>query len=411
MSNPKKYINELPLKDKIFGDERRENLQKEVLYKGTPLPLPVRHRDIDEDFKRWVEQELRISYEDVEIPTMVMLSGQRLSEFAQTYLFSDNNKNVLLNFKGITRDPNPLPGSLHTRLWNIPGERHYLMHREEVLDKNGTTSYLDYKMKQPYCLDFVYRVSIFTNKFDLINIFNELTNTKFKARQAYIRPNGHFMPLVLENISDQSEYNIKDRTYFSQTFEIRAMCYIINEEDFEVIEQPKRIPLIFEGETKRKPSVEIEEGVCKPKSNYYYKPLTITIDYDNCNDISKFVIDTDMAITGITTDNVRTYKLKINGEEPMMYGEKYENNIGSDICVFDGDQITVKIIKQLFLKKSQVSLNGYDPNVIYDTNKDFPENINDETQPYEEIMETGGDHVPPPPEPPVCDNDGEIQWN
>lgn len=401
-NSPKKYINKLPLTSKTTGRERRKNLAKEILHNGTPLPLPVVHRDIDEEFKKWVNEELWISYEDVEVPTMVLLASQKLSEFAQMYLNSDDNINIKLNFKTITRDPNPLPGTSHNRLWNIPGERHYLMHREEVLDDNGTTSYIDYKMKQPYCLDFIFKVSIFTNKFDLINLFNEMVNNKFKARQAYIRPNGHCMPMVLDNISDESEYNINDRTFFSQSFTIRAMCYIIHEDDFEVVESPKRILMIFEGESKRKNSVEIEEGppYCRPEleTPYYYKPITITMNLSPCCNISKFTIDTDMLLTGITSENIRNYKIKINGDQLQLPS--------SDewlIQVNNGDIITVKINKRIIYENAQLLFNGYDPNTIYDQNLDFPESILDETQPWGDIIIEPQTCSPKPEDPePEC---------
>ncbi len=46
--------------------------------------------------------------------------------------------------------------------------------------------------------------------------------------------NGHPMPITLEDISDESEYTIDDRKYYSQTFKIKLKAYIIRSEDFDV---------------------------------------------------------------------------------------------------------------------------------------------------------------------------------
>ena len=75
-------------------------------------------------------------------------------------------------------------------------------------------------MKQPKAIDLVYKVSLVTNKYELLNEFNEIINDKFKARQCYIRPNGHYIPMVLEDVSDDTEYNIENRKFYSQSCDI-----------------------------------------------------------------------------------------------------------------------------------------------------------------------------------------------
>ena len=131
------YKNILRLRPRPYGQERRENLTKEVLKDSTPLPVPVDYKDIDEEFKRWVDEDLSVSFEGEKIPTVALFSNQRFSEYMQTWQNVDKKKNMLLNFKTITRENNPKAGTIVGDTRNIPGERTYLMRRIESRDRAG----------------------------------------------------------------------------------------------------------------------------------------------------------------------------------------------------------------------------------------------------------------------------------
>ena len=51
-------------KGRTYGVERRMNLTKEILKDSTPLPLPLEYKDIDKEFRRWVDEDLEISFEN-----------------------------------------------------------------------------------------------------------------------------------------------------------------------------------------------------------------------------------------------------------------------------------------------------------------------------------------------------------
>ena len=212
------YKNIIKLRRNIVGNERRENLAKEVLKDSTPLPQYVEYEDIDKEFERWVSEDLDISFENQKLPTYLMLSNQRFSEYMQSWQNVDDKKNLILNFKTITRENNPKAGTIVGETRNIPGNIDFLMKRVQAVDKSGHRYYIDYRVKQPFSIDLLYTVSIFTNKYQLLNEFNIIMNEKFKAINCYIRPNGHFMPMKLTDISDESEYNIDDRRYYSQSY-------------------------------------------------------------------------------------------------------------------------------------------------------------------------------------------------
>ena len=262
------FKNILRLYNRSFGKTRRENLAKEVLQNNTPLPKPVEYADIDEEFRRWVDEDLSITHDGEKIPTFMLLSNQRFTEYLQSWASVDEKKNFILNFKAITRENNPKLGTLNGQTRNIPGDPTFLMKKVEALDKAGRRYYINYKVKQPIPMDFVYTISLVTNKYELLNKFNLAINDKFKAIDCYIRPKGHFMPMKLNDISDESEYSIDNRQFYSQSYSITVMGYIMPEDSFSVEESP--VMKFYFGDTDRdKTYAEIEETECDDPYNPY----------------------------------------------------------------------------------------------------------------------------------------------
>lgn len=373
----KKYLNDIDIYHHSEGNERRYELLNEILDNGTFIPKTVNYKDIDEDFKRWVEEELKISDDDGrEYPTMTLYSNQRFSEYAQTWEYTDENNNILLNFKTINRDNNPELGSIVGKIYTIPGERFYLMKRKVVLDNNGSESLLDLKMKIPLSIDLSYKLTVFTTKFQSLNDFNRLINAKFRSRQCYLKPNGHFMPMVLDSIGDESVYSIDDRQFYAQSYKIKTMAYIITEDDYKVEERPLKFGINIKGSYsgKKKADVEIEE--CDTESPYYFKPITLTIHFPECTNTAEFTIDTDFNSESIDLTNIlNNYSIFVN-DEKIDLREKF--------VAKNGDVIKITI-KRRQIKDAVMIINGYNPNIVYDKDKDIPESTLDIEQFGEEL--------------------------
>lgn len=371
MKQPRKYLNHLDLRKPIIGKERQYEMQKEVLENGTFLPRPVDYEDIDDAFKMWANNSLKISYNNKILPTMVLYSNQRFSEYSQTWKYVDENKNLILNFKTITRENDPEYGKIQSGLWNIPGNRFYLMKKQIVLDDNGSESILALKMRQPMAIDFKYNVSIFTTNFEVINEFNRIVNDRFKARQDYIAPKGYYMPMTLENISDKSSYQIDDRQFYSQSFEIKVMGYILTEDDFRVDEQPLKIGANFRAGflSRRKANIEIEEyeNPCnrpEEKGNYYLKPVDINVEFPPCIKETEFTFDENIIINNVELNNVKSYHFYINGEE--FYSLE-------GVKISDGDDIKIKIVPLRAIAVSLITLNCSSTDIAYSYEDDEPE--------------------------------------
>lgn len=424
---PKPYMDKLRLRHHAFGTERRRNMSKMILERGTPFPKPIEYSDIDQEMFNWVDKKFNLEYDGVRLPTYKLYSTQRISEYTQTWSQTDDYGNMIMNFKTITRENNPQKGESQGSYFNIPGHKDFAMFYVPVLQENGTEAYDKYTMKQPFAVNFMYSVSIITNKMELLNEMNEMMHYEFNAITAYVTPNDHPMPLTLEDISDQSEYTIDDRKYYSQTFKIKLKGYIIRREDYSVERVPSRLVMSshdsdatgiatrrgknrrddekvtfmteeynFDEKTflpvddcemvkpeKILPSSELEEPVelnddcCNPQPDKYpHKVMKVIMRFDDCTSELTFTIDKDMVLESIETSNVYDFKLLVNGE--LM-------NFDNDIKFLKDDEITVRISREDEYAESEVTLIGYDPETVIDI-ENIPESSLDESVGEEDII-------------------------
>ena len=384
---PKPYMDKLRLRHHAVGTERRRNMSKMILERGTPFPKPIEYSDIDTSMFQWVEEHIKIVYDGKRLPTYKLYSTQRLSEYIQEWDKQDETGNPIINFLTVTRELNPQKGESQGNYFNIPGHKDFAMFYVPVLQENGTEAYDKYTMKQPFSVNFLYSVSIVSNKMELVNEMNELMHYEFSAINCYISPNDHPMSMTLEDVSDESEYQIDDRKYYSQTYKIKVRGYIIRKEDYKVERIPSRLVMashdsdaagivnrrgknrlenervkfmeeykdspLYEQmkiDTMKKddhcepiPIIEKEKPVeipelgpdtteCCPKPDKYrYKVIKVIMNFGDCTSELSFVMDKEMVLTSVETVNVYDFKLIVNGE--LM-------NLENEIKFYDGDEIT-----------------------------------------------------------------------
>ena len=359
--------------------ELRANFDKEELKDGSPFPNPLTYEDIDREFKKWVEESLEISYEGKRLPTMTLFSNQRFSEYMQSWKFTDEDQNPILNFKAINRENNPKSGTINGESKNIPGEHTWLMKRVLAADKNHREYYIEYRMKQPFAVDLIYKVSLFTNKYELLNMFNQLVNDRFKAIDCYIRPNGHYISMKLDDISDDSEYSLDDRQYYSQSYTITIRAYIIPEDSFSVHEVSRLAFIGFDSVgTSSYADIDIggrhtiadthsiitETDECEDDKPYYYRDAAIKVIIDPCDNGLSFTMDTDYVVKAnqAYSINARYYKIMVNGD---FVCESVDGNIPIDIQLHNGDLVKVcGVIKKRTSTPAQIILQGFTPEDI-----------------------------------------------
>lgn len=353
---PKRNIIPIKFKDALTGDDRRMSYAETILYKEKRFPKPLGYEDIDSEFGKFIDSALEMVDSDGKrIPTFTLYSTQRFSEYSQTWEHTDEQGNLLMNFKTVNRENNPSRGTNQGNYWNIPGDRYYTLLREDVLDDNGNENVVLYSMKQPFTVDMNYRVNFITNTFSMLNVFNSKINDLFKARQCYIRPNGHYIPMVIDSIDDETSYTIEDRKFFVQSVHIKIMAYIINPEDFKVSKYSKQPRLYALGERQNKrPVVNIEEY----EETVDHRHIDIVVNFKEYDKKVIFEMDTDVDVECIQTENVRNLRLFIN-DVPYYTDGSFKLRKGDIV------RLKIRVIDEQ--KPSKVIFKGIDPMIKIDT--------------------------------------------
>ena len=372
-TQPKKNITKVKLVDEVYGLPLRKSYNETIVKNAPIIPKPLEYQDIDIAFNEFVDKRINLTIKNKHVPTFTLYSNQRFSEYSQTWSHTDEENNLLTNFKTVSREPNPKPGDNQGGLWNIPGEQKYMIAMRSVLEDNGNESYEVYSMKQPFAVNLTYRIGIIADMYENLNEFNQIINDLFKARQCYIRPNGHYIPLLLEDISDSTEYTISDRKFYSQTVTINAMAYITKKDDFEIKKVPKVKKLYYNGEViKSKPDIDIDEYFNEKIKN---TSIDLTINFKPFQTKTDFIIDTDFSIENIELLNIRTCRISVN--DIPYYVDKGFN-------VKNNDNIKI-IIKQYNPEDdAQLKLIGINPNNTYIVD-DLPIDVKDDITKFEDI--------------------------
>ena len=371
-TQPKKNITQPNKYKAIRGNMTRIGYQNRILEKAPIFPKPLEYDDIDNAMFEFVDKQIDIVIEGELIPTYTLYSNQRFSEYSQMWEHSDEFGNLYLHFKTINREKNPFFGENQGSLWNIPGKRKYTLLQEQVLDDNGTESYEIYTMRQPYAVDLSYSINFVTTTLDNLNKFNQKINKLFAARQYYIRPNGHYIPMVVDEISDETSYSISERKFYVQSVKLKLMAYLIEPEDFEVKKYPKRVNTMLKGDKfRKKVCVEIEEED-NPMKN---KTINVNMAFQPYKWKTQFIFDTDMIVERINTENVRNVRVMINDE--LFYTEK-------QFKLKDNDNIVIQIKPIEHDKECKVQFEGYSPDEYFDSTKlsDF---VSDDEITHEDI--------------------------
>ena len=370
---PKKNLTFVNLKKKeTNGNIIRKSYAQDIVHKAPIFPKPLEYADIDNAFREFVENDLGLTVNGKDVPTFTLYSNQRFSEYSQSWKHSDEDGNLILNFKTINRNTNPQGGENQGKLWNIPGNRFYTVLQRSVLEDNGTESIEIYSMKQPYAVTLEYRLSFVTDLFENISIFNEMVNDLFKSRQFYIRPNNHYIPLVLEGVNDESKYSVSDYRFYVQTVNIKALAYIIHEDDIKVEKFPKRLHLGLMSDKKRnKVKIDIEEE----EDGLTNQTIKLSLKFEKWHDKAMFEIDTDMDIQEIEKDNIRNMRIFVN-DTPIIYDKGFN--------VKSVDKIRITIMQIDIKEEATLIFRGINPNYYYE--KDYvPEDSSLEPLKHQDI--------------------------
>jgi len=327
-----------------YGDGKRLSFQENELKNAPIVPNPVEYEDIDHTFCEFFKNNVVLVDEEGKMfNTFTFFSSQRFSEFSQTWGHDDADGNLLMNFFTITRENNPNWGTLQGGAFNIPGNNRFTVLMREILDDTGVECYEITSMSQPIQVDVKYRYTLVTGKYKYLNDFNQKVNKLFESKQCYLCVNGHYMPMVLDNISDVSDYSIDGRKFYSQSMDITLMAYIIPKDDIKVNIIPKRKKVTTSLKQYDKTMVTMD---CDDDSE---KDFTLNIKFNKNVSKVNFKLDEKMELNFVDKENANKISMKINDEDVDIY---------SKLTIKPGDEIFIKFVKPITLKSSEIIFKG-----------------------------------------------------
>jgi hypothetical protein len=263
MPLPKKIKKHIPLTESKTLLSRRQELVDKINKDGTFLPKSLLHADLDGGFLEFVKNELKTVIDGKVIPTIdILVTTQNWSQFTETWNLQNLDKNVEPPFITTVRVPEVKFGTNPAVLYNIPNRRQYFY--AQVPTWNGQRNGMDiYKIPQPVPIDISYTVKIVCNRMREINEFNKNVIEKFASKQAYQVIKGHYIPIVMGNISDESVMELEKRKFYIQSYEFTLLGFLIDENEFEVSPAVSRVLQVVEFDTsttKRRVKKDINIG-------------------------------------------------------------------------------------------------------------------------------------------------------
>jgi hypothetical protein len=330
MALPKKEKKYLPLVPKKVGRERRQELVDDVTNDGTYLPKGVLHADLDKGMLEFVKNNLETVVSGEKIPTVdKIITTQSWSQFTETWDFQDLDKNVSLPFIITVRSPEVKYGKFQSGLANIPERKQF--HYYTVPTWDGQRKGVDvYKIPQPVPVDITYSVKIFCNRMRELNEFNKIVMQKFTSKEAYANIKGHYIPILMEDPTDESVKEIEKRKYYIQSYKFTMMGFLLDEEEFQKSPGITRQVTMFEFDTKVKnKKVKIEP----PRPDNFDLNMIFVSGNTQLSEVFRYSAN----IVIQSTVNVSSYSVYINN-----------NYVGDDIetiQINDGDLLRIDVIK------------------------------------------------------------------
>ena len=232
--------------------KRRQELLDNITKSDTNLPDSILHDDLDRGMLNYVTKTFKVVTDGKQIPIIdKILTIQRWGEFTQNWSFSDEDGNMQLPFIAIIRKPDVQFGTNPAVQRTIPDR--YQVYYASVPNWNGSQLGADiYTIPQPIPVDITYDVTIICNKFRDLNKFNKIILRHFASRQDYTTIKGHYIPIVLDKIEDNSPIETIDgRRFYVQNYQFIMLGYLIDSEEFEVKPAISRTVQLLEAKTSR----------------------------------------------------------------------------------------------------------------------------------------------------------------
>jgi len=340
MGFPKKIKKDLSLTPHRTLYPRRLELLDKINEHGTYLPKSILHADLDRGFLDFVVNELKISSEGKTVPVVdILITTQNWTQFTQTWNFQDLDKNTAPPFICVIRNPEVKYGSTPSLQYTIPNRRQFYYASVPSFDGNNLNVDV-YQIPQPVPVDIKFSVKIICNRMRELNTLNKTILQKFSSRQAYTQIKGHYIPIIMDNISDESVMDIEKRKFYIQNYDFTMMGFLIDEDEFVVKPGVERVLKLIEVPNSKKVKGKIT-GISNPSSY----PVEFVFEEDKII-IEKTFYDL-VNLNLITSVNVSNYDIYING---YFYGTNLLR-----VQINNNDVVRFEIVQEQLGKPSKLS--------------------------------------------------------
>ena len=331
MPLPKQVKPTLPLVPKKTLSARREQLLEYIDKDGTYLPKSVLHADLDRGMLDFVKGDLEVITAGKVVPMVdIIITTQNWIQYVETALFVDLDYNPSPPFITVVRSPEVKFGTNPALLYTIPNRKQF--YYASVPTWNGNEQGMDiYTIPQPVPVDINYSVKIICNRMRELNELNKIVMQKFSSRQAYTFIKGQYVPIILNNISDESQMSLDSRKYYVQSYDFTMLGYLIDEDEFEVKPAIARVSQIMEIDTssfkqRRNKSPKNPDEFL---SNFYY-----VVGNNTLSDVVAYTAN----LTWANSTNIESYDVYINGD---YYGTDVQK-----IQITTNDVLRIQVVKK-----------------------------------------------------------------
>ncbi len=192
-------------------------------------------------------------------------------------------------------------------------------------------------------VDINYSVKIVCNRMRELNQLNKITLQKFSSRQAYTFIKGQYVPIIMNNISDESQMTLESRKYYVQSYDFTMLGYLIDEEEFQVKPAIARVAQVVELDTSTisKRRRKFPENPDEFLSNFQY-----VVGNDSLSEFIDFTAD----MTWVGSENISNFDVFINGD--------YFGSNVNKIQITTNDILTISVMKQDNLKEGSIKFDS-----------------------------------------------------
>lgn len=335
--------------------ERRQELLEKITKSDTYLPDSVLHDDLDMGMLEFVKKNFVVISDGKAIPVIPkILTIQRWAQIMNTWEFSDSDGNLQVPFVGVIRRPDVQPGTNPSIIRTIPERLQF--HYASVATWNGTQMGADvYKIPQPVPVDITFEVTIVCTKLRELNRFNKIVLQKFASRQAYTMVKGHYIPIIMEKVEDNSPIEqIDGRRFYLQNYQFTMLGFLIDQEEFEVKPAVSRFFLMN----------EFAKG-----TNFQKKYINKTIDIT----VATFIADGMQTQFSVGESIGILFNVMINGliqeRDVDFFHIAATSKITFPVAPLEGDVITITYFKgrnSVFIDNYGKPIQVNNENFVYD---------------------------------------------